>query len=84
MIAAMVKGECEGEAAVSHAEAEAFATQRDCRSVKLSPVTGRGTYNAVGSLVEPAHGAHDKYTMDQAGYTQRYKRAKAFQALFSS
>jgi hypothetical protein len=81
MIAAMCEGEGEGEAAVSHAEAEAFATQRDCRFVKLSPTTGR---DAVGSLVELAHGARDQYTMGQAGYTQRYKRAKAIQALFSS
>ncbi|GFF27609.1 conserved hypothetical protein [Aspergillus udagawae] len=81
MIAAMCEGEGESEAAVSHAEAEAFATQRDCRFVKFSPTTGR---DAVGSLVELAHRARDQYTMDQAGYTQRYKRAKAIQALFSS
>ncbi|KAL4736833.1 hypothetical protein BDV11DRAFT_210964, partial [Aspergillus similis] len=84
MIAAMAEGEGEGEAAVSHAEAEAFETQRDCRFVEFSPATGRGTCDAVGSLVGLAHGARDQYTTDQAGYTQRYKRAKAFQALFSS
>ncbi|KAF7182916.1 hypothetical protein CNMCM7691_002660 [Aspergillus felis] len=82
MIAAMDEGE--GEAAVSHAEAEAFATQRDCRFVKFSPRTGRGICDAVGSLVELAHGARDQYAMDQAGYTQRYKRANAIDALFSS
>jgi hypothetical protein len=84
MIAAMGEGEGEGEAAVSHAEAEAFATQRDCRFVKFSPTTRRGTCDAVGSLVKLAHGARDQYAIDQAGYTQRYKRAKAFQPLFSS
>ncbi|KAF7165753.1 hypothetical protein CNMCM5623_009832 [Aspergillus felis] len=82
MIAAMDEGE--SEAAVSHAEAEVFATQRDCRFVKISPRTGRGTCDAVGSLVELAHGARDQYTMDQAGYNQRYKRAMALKALFSS
>ncbi|GFG26049.1 conserved hypothetical protein [Aspergillus udagawae] len=82
MIAAMDEGE--GEAAVSHAEAEAFATQRDCRFVQFSPRTGRGTCDAVGSLVELAHGARDQCTKDQAGDTQRYKRTKAIEALFSS
>ncbi|GIJ86660.1 hypothetical protein Asppvi_005552 [Aspergillus pseudoviridinutans] len=82
MIAAMDEGE--GEAAVSHAEAEAFATQRNCRFVKFSPRTGRGTCDAVGSLVELAHGARDQYTKGQAGDAQRYKRANAIEALFSS
>ncbi|PKX97290.1 uncharacterized protein P174DRAFT_501897 [Aspergillus novofumigatus IBT 16806] len=65
MIVAM--GEGEGEAAVSHAEAEAFATQQDCLFIKISPVTGRGIGDAVGSLVELAHGARDQYPMDQEG-----------------
>ncbi|EAW14279.1 uncharacterized protein ACLA_073140 [Aspergillus clavatus NRRL 1] len=82
MIAAM--GEGEGEASVSHAEAEAFATQRDYLFVKFSPATGRGMCDAVGSLVELAHGARDQYTMDKEGYTQRYKRAETFQAIFPS
>ncbi|KAJ5876032.1 uncharacterized protein N7529_001616 [Penicillium soppii] len=86
MIAAI--RECEGqgeEAAVSHAEAEAFAaTQRDCRFVGFSPATGRGICDAVGSLVERAHGARDQYSMDQGVYAKRYKRAQAFQALFPS
>jgi hypothetical protein len=82
MIAAM--GEGEGGAPGSQAEAEAFATQRGCFFVKVSPSTGRGICDAVGSLVELAHGARDQYTMDQEGYTQRYKRAEAFQALFAS
>ncbi|KAL6235886.1 hypothetical protein BDW75DRAFT_229931 [Aspergillus navahoensis] len=74
-------GEGEGEPpGVSHAEAEAFATQRDCLFVKCSPATGRGICDAVGSLVELAHGARGQYTMDQEGHTQRYKRAQAFQA----
>jgi hypothetical protein len=87
MIAAMREGEgqAQGEEAVSHAEAEAFAaTQRDCRFVGFSPATGRGICDAVGSLVERAHGARDQYAMDQGGYAQRYKRAQAFQALFPS
>ncbi|KAJ6140118.1 hypothetical protein N7471_006604 [Penicillium samsonianum] len=71
----------EGEALVSHAEAKAFATQRDCRFVKFSPATRRGICEAVSSLVELAHGARDKYAMNQEGYTQRYKRAEALQAL---
>ncbi|KAF7157805.1 hypothetical protein CNMCM6106_003934 [Aspergillus hiratsukae] len=82
MIAAM--GEGEGEAPVSHAEAEAFATQRDCLFVKVSPTTGRGICDAVGSLVELAHGARDQYTTDQKGHTQRYKRAEALGTLFPS
>ncbi|KAE8372225.1 hypothetical protein BDV26DRAFT_302118 [Aspergillus bertholletiae] len=84
MIAAMGEGEDQGEeAAVSHAEAEAFAaTQPDCCFVRFSPVTGRGICDAVGSLVERAHGARDQYTMDERGYTQRYKRAQVVEALF--
>ncbi|KAI3130374.1 hypothetical protein CBS147325_9377 [Penicillium roqueforti] len=66
MIAAMG----EGEAPVLHAEAEAFATQRDYRFVKFSPATGRGICNTVSSLVELVHGARDKYSIDQEGYTQ--------------
>jgi len=88
LIAAIREGEGQGqgeEAAVSHAEAEEFAaTQRDCRFVGFSPVTGRGICDAVGSLVERAHGARDQYAMNQGGYAQRYKRAQAFQALFPS
>ncbi|KAI2735573.1 hypothetical protein CBS147339_9345 [Penicillium roqueforti] len=60
----------EGEAPVLHAEAEAFATQRDYRFVKFSPATGRGICNTVSSLVELVHGARDKYSIDQEGYTQ--------------
>ncbi|KAJ5152757.1 uncharacterized protein N7482_009235 [Penicillium canariense] len=82
IIAAMDEGE--GEAAVSHAEAEAFASQRGCRFVKFSPATGRGTCDAIGSLVELANRARDQYTLDKAGYAQRYKRGKAFQAVLSS
>ncbi|KAJ6023643.1 uncharacterized protein N7446_014008 [Penicillium canescens] len=74
----------EGEVPVSHVEAEAFATQRDCLFFKFSPTTGRGICDAVGSLIELAHGARDQYAMDQEGYTQRYKRAEAVQALFPS
>jgi hypothetical protein len=84
MIAAMGEGEGEGEAPVSPAEAEAFATQRSCLFIKVSPATGRGICDAVGSLVELAHGARDQYTMDQEGHAQRYKRAEAFVALFAS
>lgn len=90
MIAAMRGGEGQGqgqgeEAAVSRVEAEAFAaTQRDCRFFGFSPATGPGICDAVGSLVERAHGARDQYAMDQGGYAQRYKRAQAFQALFPS
>lgn len=86
MIAAIREGEGQGEeAAVSHAEAEAFAaTQLDCHFVGFSSATGRGICDAVGSLVERAHGARDQYAMDQGGYAQRYKRAQAFQTLFPS
>jgi hypothetical protein len=84
MIAAMDEGEGEGEGepAVSHAEAEAFATQRDCLFAKFSPTTGRGICDAVGSLVELAHGARDQYPMDQEGHTKRLNRVEALQALF--
>ncbi|GAQ09507.1 hypothetical protein ALT_6828 [Aspergillus lentulus] len=75
MIAAM--GEGEGEPAVSHAEAEAFATQRDCLFVKVSPTTGRGICDAVGSLVELAHGARDQYPIDQKDHTKRLNRLEA-------
>ncbi|EAW17779.1 uncharacterized protein NFIA_077120 [Aspergillus fischeri NRRL 181] len=81
-LATMIAAMGEGEATVSHAEAKAFATQRDCLFVKVSPATGRGICDAVSSLVELAHGARDQYAMDQEGYTQRYKRAEALQALF--
>ncbi|KAJ5964238.1 uncharacterized protein N7479_004114 [Penicillium vulpinum] len=83
-IATMIAAMSEGEALVSHIEAEAFATQRDCLFVKFSPATGRGICDAVGSLVELANGARDQYTMDQEDCTQRYKRAGALQALFAS
>ncbi|KAL4862385.1 hypothetical protein BDV12DRAFT_178886 [Aspergillus spectabilis] len=81
-LATMIAAMGEGEATVSHAEAEAFATQRDCLFVKFSPTTGRGVCDAVGSLVELAHGARDQYTVDEAGFPQRYKRAHTIQALF--
>ncbi len=84
MIAAIGEGEGESECPMSHAEAEAFAAQRGCLFIKVSLVTGRGICNAVCSLVELAHGARDQYTMDQEGYTQRYKRAGALVALFAS
>ncbi|KAJ6081455.1 hypothetical protein N7499_006329 [Penicillium canescens] len=38
----------EGETSVSHAEAEAFATQRDYLFIKFSPTTGRGICDTVG------------------------------------
>lgn len=82
MIAAI--GEGEGESPVSCAEVERFATQRGCLFIKVSPITGHGICNAVCSLVELAHGARDQHTMDQEGYTQRYKRAGALVALFAS
>jgi hypothetical protein len=80
MIAAM--GEGDGEFPVSHAEAEAFAAQRDCLFVKGSPTTGRGLCDAVCSLVELAYGARDQYTTDQKDSPQRIKRANAIAALF--
>ncbi|PKX90957.1 uncharacterized protein P174DRAFT_444707 [Aspergillus novofumigatus IBT 16806] len=80
MIAAMCEGE--GKAPVLHAEAEAFATQRDCLFVKVSPITGRGMCNAVCSLIELAYGARDQYSTDKKGQTQRIKRANAIAALF--
>lgn len=80
-LAIMIAAMGEGEAPVLHAEAEAFATQRDYRFVKFSPATGRGICNTVSSLVELVHGARDKYSIDQEGYTQRYKRAEALQTL---
>ncbi|KAF4213544.1 hypothetical protein CNMCM5878_010328 [Aspergillus fumigatiaffinis] len=82
MIAAMDEGEGEGEPTVSQAETEAFATQRDCLFAKVSPTTGRGICDAVGSLVELAHGARDQYPMDQEGHTKRLNRAEGLQALF--
>ncbi|KAF4157640.1 hypothetical protein CNMCM6069_005414 [Aspergillus lentulus] len=82
MIAAM--GEGEGEPAVSHAEAEAFATQRDCLFVKVSPTTGRGICDAVGSLVELAHGARDQYPIDQKDHTKRLNRLEALLILFGA
>ncbi|RDW64515.1 uncharacterized protein DSM5745_09926 [Aspergillus mulundensis] len=84
MIAAMGEGEGEGECAVSHAEAEAFATQNDCLFAKFSPGAGRGICDAVGSLVELAHGARGQFTMDKEGLPQREKRARAMQTLFPS
>jgi hypothetical protein len=74
----------EGEASVSHAEAEAFATQRDYLFIKFSPTTGRGICDAVGLVVGLAYGARDQYTMDKKGYAQRYKRGETLQALFRS
>lgn len=68
-LAIMIAAMGEGEAPVLHAEAEAFATQRDYRFVKFSPATGRGICNTVSSLVELVHGARDKYSIDQEGYT---------------
>ncbi|KAL3464511.1 hypothetical protein BJX64DRAFT_254491 [Aspergillus heterothallicus] len=83
MIAAMDGGEAEAVPVVSHAEAEAFATQRGCQFDKFSPSTGSGICDAVGSLVELAHGARDGYGMDDQGNAARYKRAQALKALFS-
>ncbi|KAL3488022.1 hypothetical protein BJX62DRAFT_240502 [Aspergillus germanicus] len=76
--------EGEGEApAVSAAEAEAFATQRGCLFVKVSPRTGRGMCDAICSLVERAHGVRGEYRMDKDGEPKRYKRAQVLKALFS-
>jgi hypothetical protein len=83
-VATMIAAMGEGEALMSYAEAEAFATQRDCLFVKLSPINGRGICDAVGSLVELVHSARDRYATDQEGHTQRYKRGEALQALFPS
>jgi hypothetical protein len=80
MIAAI--GEGDSEFPVSHAEAEVFATQRDCLFIKVSPTTRRGICDAVGSLVKLAYGARDQYTTDQKDFPQRYKRANAIVALF--
>ncbi|KAG2009188.1 hypothetical protein GB937_007965, partial [Aspergillus fischeri] len=86
VIVAMGEGEGEGEEgpmSVSQGEAEAFATQRKCLFVEVSRRTGRGVCDAVGSLVERAHGARGQYPMDQEGEPQRYKRAQVLKALFS-
>ncbi|KMK58476.1 hypothetical protein Y699_07703 [Aspergillus fumigatus Z5] len=77
MIAAMGEGE-----ALMDAEAKAFAAQRDCLFVKVSPRTGRGMCDAVCSLVELAYSARDQYTTDQEDSPQRLKRANAIAALF--
>ncbi|KAL4885766.1 hypothetical protein BJY04DRAFT_213967 [Aspergillus karnatakaensis] len=86
VFAGMDKGktEVDGEATVSHAEAEEFVTQQDCRSLRFSPYTGDGVCEAIGSLVELAHGTRDQYTLDQKGYPQRLKRARAMEGLFPS
>lgn len=83
-LATIIAAMGEGEGAGSPAETEAFATQRGCLFVKVSPATGHGICDAVGSLVELANGARDQYTMDQEGHAQRYKRAEGFVALFAS
>jgi hypothetical protein len=80
MIATMSEGD--GEFPVLHAEAKAFAAQRDCLFVKGSPITGRGLCDAVCSLVELVYGAYNQYTMDQKDSPQRIKRANAIAALF--
>ncbi|KAL2838272.1 hypothetical protein BJY01DRAFT_35614 [Aspergillus pseudoustus] len=77
------EGDDEGVQSVPHAEAEAFATERNCLFARVSPTTGRGVCDAVGSLVERAHGARGQYSMAQAGEPKRYKRAQTLKALFS-
>jgi hypothetical protein len=89
MIAAM------GEGSVSHEEARALASQWGCLFVTLSPVTGRGVCDAIGSLVVIAHGARDQYPTDHhdrfgsedarsVAYRESiHKRSKAIQALFA-
>jgi hypothetical protein len=83
-----------GEGAVSHEEAEVFASQRGCSFVKVSPVTGKGVCGAVGSLVERAHAHRDQHLtqMDSsrsehpgadAYRDMRHKRAKEIGALFA-
>ncbi|KAL4974460.1 hypothetical protein BDW66DRAFT_152873 [Aspergillus desertorum] len=65
-IVAMGEGEGEeGPMSMSQGEAEAFATQRNCLFIEISRRTGRGVCDAVGSLVEWAHGARGQYPMDQ-------------------
>ncbi|KAL4938738.1 hypothetical protein BDV06DRAFT_231552 [Aspergillus oleicola] len=84
VIVAMGEGEGEeGPMSVSQGEAEAFAIQRNCLFVEVSRRTGRGVCDAVGSLVERAHGARGQYPMDQKGEPQRYKRAQVLKALLS-
>ncbi|PKX92849.1 uncharacterized protein P174DRAFT_504931 [Aspergillus novofumigatus IBT 16806] len=86
VIVTMGEGEGEGEEcpmSVLQGEAETFATQRNYLFVKVSRRTGRGVCDAVGSLVERAHGARGQYAMDQEGEPQRYKRAQVLKALFS-
>ncbi|KAL4882735.1 hypothetical protein BJY04DRAFT_186780 [Aspergillus karnatakaensis] len=80
IIGAQVKSE--DEVVVSHAEAEAFATQRGYRFFKFSPRTGHGASDAIGSLVERAYSARDQHTDDQAGQDQRRKRAEEIVGLF--
>ncbi|KAF9885581.1 hypothetical protein FE257_012787 [Aspergillus nanangensis] len=81
MIVAM--GEESEAPAGSAAEAEAFATQRGCHFVQVSPRTGRGVCDAIGSLVERTHGARGEYHMDKDGEPKRYKRAQMLKAMFS-
>lgn len=77
-------GKGEGEApAVSATEAEGFATQQGCLFVKVSPGTGRGVCDAIGSLVEQVHSARGQYRMDKDGEPKRYQRAQVLKAIFS-
>jgi hypothetical protein len=82
-LATVIAAMGEGEAPVSHVEAEASATQRDCLFVKFSPATGRGICDAVGSLVELAHGARDQYAIDQEGYTHEVQEGGGISGIIS-
>jgi hypothetical protein len=74
----------EGDAPmVSAAEAEAFANQRGGLFVHVSPKTGRGVCDAIGALVQRAHGARGEYRMGQDGKPKRYQRAQMLKAMFS-
>ena len=74
----------EGDAPmVSAAEAEAFANQRGGLFAQVSPKTGHGVCDAIGALVQRAHGARGEYRMGQDGEPKRYQRAQMLKAMFS-
>jgi hypothetical protein len=88
MIAAM------GEGPVLHEEAGTLASQWGCLFVKLSPVTGRGVSDAIGSLVEIADSTRDQCPTGQENFRsedprkvayqkRNRKRSEAIQALFA-
>jgi hypothetical protein len=64
---ASVADDTNGPQAVPHEEAAAWASERGCRFVTISPSTGRGMGDALALLVELAYAARRQFPSTPPG-----------------